>query len=664
MRYFVVRPFGLKDGINFDTIDAQLIRPACEKAGLSGGTTAQFIEAGNIRTDMFEQLLVADIVIADISIHNANVFYELGIRHAFRDKWTVLIKGSSEDRASGQETPFDLKTDRYLSYDFDDPAGTVDALAQTLQATMRSEKKDSPVFALLPALKAADAEKLQIVPTDFTERVHLAQTSKDAATLQLLAAELESLPWRLPGLRAIARAQRKLKDFAGERASWEAVLQYNKDDTEANIEVATAYQRLGMLPQSDLANGRALRNSDMRRSRRAEVQALMGRNAKTLWVEEWKQVPAGPQRQQAALSSGFLERSAKHYEDGFRADRNHAYSGLNALAMITLQCELASLHPDEWAAGFEDDTQADASLEEHQLRRREIAAAVKLALDTKFEELSRSQTQDIWAEISKADLVCLTSSKARRVGLTYQKALAGAQDFELEAARKQLLLYQSLGVLSENVAEALAKIPQADAATGAPEIKPRVLLFTGHRIDAPTRPQPRFPASSESQARSMIREKVQAEVALAGTRPLLGLSGAASGGDILFHEVCAELGIASEIFLVLPVDKYIAASVSDGGPDWVERFHQLTGKLPIQVLSESDQLPNYLAAKEDYSIWQRSNLWMLFNALVKSGDHVTLIALWNGQAGDGPGGTDDMVHRATKRGAKFIHLDASELLRH
>ena len=52
---------------------------------------------------MFQKLLTADLVIADISIHNANVFYELGIRHAFREKSTLLI------RSNGDEHPFDRR---------------------------------------------------------------------------------------------------------------------------------------------------------------------------------------------------------------------------------------------------------------------------------------------------------------------------------------------------------------------------------------------------------------------------------------------------------------------------------------------------------------------------------------------------------------------------
>ena len=53
---------------------------------------------------------------------------------------------------------------------------------------------------------------------------------------------------------------------------------------------------------------------------------------------------------------------------------------------------------------------------------------------------------------------------------------------------------------------------------------------------------------------------------------------------------------------------------------------------------------------------------MLHNALAISEDNVTLIALWNGQTGDGHGGTEDMVRRARDRGAKFIHLDARKFI--
>ena len=65
--------------------------------------------------DMFRLLVTADLVIADISIHNANVFYELGIRHALRDRRTFLIRCKADDPI------FDLQTERYLEYDREKP---------------------------------------------------------------------------------------------------------------------------------------------------------------------------------------------------------------------------------------------------------------------------------------------------------------------------------------------------------------------------------------------------------------------------------------------------------------------------------------------------------------------------------------------------------------
>jgi hypothetical protein len=52
---------------------------------------------------------------------------------------------------------------------------------------------------------------------------------------------------------------------------------------------------------------------------------------------------------------------------------------------------------------------------------------------------------------------------------------------------------------------------------------------------------------------------------------------------------------------------------------------------------------------------------MLHNALALGAQRTTLIALWEGGTGDGPGGTEHMVAKAEQRGAKKIHLDTREL---
>src|SRR4051794_19669237 len=109
------------------------------------------------------------------------------------------------------------------------------------------------------------------------------------------------------------------------------------------------------------------------------------------------------------------------------------------------------------------------------------------------------------------------------------------------------------------------------------------ILFTGHMIDAVERKAPRFPSSKEDAAREAIAKKMSQERELYKDE-LLGIAGAASGGDILFHELCQEMGIPSEIYLALPQEDYKEASVSFAGKPWEKRFEELIGKLPVQVL--------------------------------------------------------------------------------
>ncbi|MGH7795394.1 MAG: tetratricopeptide repeat-containing protein [Candidatus Binatia bacterium] len=664
LNVFIVRPFGIKNGIDFDRIETDLIRPAVEQAGLTGGTTGEFIQQGNIRTDMFEQLLIADLVIADISIHNANVFYELGIRHGMRDKRTFLIK-AKQDKAKENDSkeidvPFDLKTDRYLSYDAKNPSGAVDILAAALKITLDSQTADSPVYQLLPGLEPADPDKVLVMPLDFREEAERIEAAKNCGDLQLLAAEVDGFAWRIAGLRFVGHAQFRLKDWPGAKVTWLAVRNYDDMDVEANTLLGTIFQRLGDLVSSDQAIERALQNEDIARER-AEIRALMGRNAKNQWERSWASLPSVDATQKSALTSPYLEKSLELYRHGFIEDRNHFYSGLNALAMVTMLTELAQAQSTIWEDGFDSTEEAARKLQQLKELRGDLAAGVRLAIESKRIALQRTNKSDVWVEISTADLICLTSSRPNRVGQAYKKALADASEHAREAVRRQLSLYQRLGILKENIQAALENIAPIAYAAQSQETPPRVILFTGHRIDAPERKFPRFPAAKEKHAREMIREAVAMEKEKAGSR-LLGISGGGSGGDILFHEVCEELGIPSQMYLVLPKSDYIRASVADSGPDWVERFNRLYDKLEPKVLSDSDQLPRWLRAKKDYNIWQRSNLWMLHNALFISRDHLALIALWNGVTGDGPGGTEDMVKRAQDRGASFIHLDTSKLL--
>ena len=183
-----------------------------------------------------------------------------------------------------------------------------------------------------------------------------------------------------------------------------------------------------------------------------------------------------------------------------------------------------------------------------------------------------------------------------------------------------------------------------------------VLLFTGHRLDAPGRATPRFPAAAEPLAEEMIAAAV-AEVLESTEGPLAGLAGGASGGDILFHEVAARLAVPTELCLALPPAEYRAASVADAGQAWMDRFDALCEGLPIRLLPDDAHRD-----EPGLSVWERNNLWMLDSAFAWTSGRTGLLALWNGEGGDGPGGTADMVARARAGGARVVLLDARRLL--
>ena len=660
MRAFIIRPFGTKNDINFDEVEEKLIDPALNRLEVTGRTTMEIRRQGNIRLDMFQRLLTADLVIADISIHNANVYYELGVRHALRGKHTFMIRA----RGAGiqtDEVPFDIKTDRYLTYDGVNPAASVDDLVEGLRQTINSEAADSPIFQMLPDLDEQDRARFLPIPRDYREEVERAMEKQELGDLELLAAEARGFEWEIEGLRLVGRAQFNLKAFEGARATWEAVRRQDPLDEEANTLLGTIYQRLGDLTGSDQALKRVLSRSGLDKEGRAEVRSLLGRNSKAHWTDEWRQAASLPERQRRALVSPHLDESLEAYEAAFKEDLNHFYSALNTLAMLTIQAKLAELMPDVWAERFDDDDTAQRELNSRNTHIQKLSASADLSLKATAERLKREERSDVWAEISDADLCFLTSNRPAKVSSAYRRALVDAPAFVSDAVRRQLSLYQDLDLLKENVAAVLSVLEAPQAVTQVAAAPQRVLLFTGHMIDAPDRAEPRFPPGKVEVAKQKITEAVEAEKQIAGGIAY-GIAGCASGGDILFHQVCEAMGIPTRIFLAVPRELYIRESVAPAGPQWIEEFNRLVRSRPVRVLGDSKDLPRWLQDKPSYNIWQRNNLWNLHNALAAAGgENVTLIALWNGATGDGAGGTADMVQKAQERGAKTIILDTKRI---
>jgi tetratricopeptide (TPR) repeat protein len=94
---FVVMGFGKKTDfetgrvLDLNQSYQNLIKPAVEAAGLKCIRADEIVHSGLIDLPMYELLLKADVVVADLSTSNRNAIYELGVRHALRPYTTVII---------------------------------------------------------------------------------------------------------------------------------------------------------------------------------------------------------------------------------------------------------------------------------------------------------------------------------------------------------------------------------------------------------------------------------------------------------------------------------------------------------------------------------------------------------------------------------------------
>ncbi|MCB1896995.1 MAG: hypothetical protein H6945_13285 [Zoogloeaceae bacterium] len=667
-RAFVIRPFGEKRDredrrIDFERIHDELFAPALAANGLDGSTTGEIIDAGNIREDMFALIVEADLVICDVTLHNANVFYELGIRHGLRRKGTILVKG----RPSAETPPFDLLTDRYLAYPLDTPATALADLRETIRATLVSTRDaDSPVFRMLPSLREADPADIVVVPLDFAEEVARARKAGALGWLRLLADELRGLRFEREGLRLIARAQWQLKDYAGAETSWLAVRDRAVHDIDANLALANVCERLyrssgdiGRLSRSDQAIERLLASDRLDRRQRAEVMALKSRNGKTRWRLAFAGIADAAERRRAAISRQLFT-CYEEYRTAYRADLNHFYSGVNACQLGRILLGLAA--DEAWFDIFDSDAEADAARERLRRELTELLVLVAGSVDAALANLADDDDERVWAMISRADLQFLEpGQRDGRVLASYRDAIPLDQPFAWDAARGQLELFESLGLrgkLARRVIDTLdarfAALPRAE-----PQRQTRLIVFAGHRIDGPDRQSSRFPAAAETAARERIRTAIAARQGPDFDCVLL--ASAAPGADILAHETCRELGIRSVVCLPMPPADFARTAFADCEP-WRARFLDLMRDADVMQLSDRAGLPHWLAGR-DVDPWERGNRWVVKLAQSWGADEVVLVALWDGlDIGDGPGGTAQMVALARAAGDWRIEvIDAGDL---
>jgi len=189
---FVVMGFGKKtdfeSGQTFD-LDATyeaIIAPAMITAGVRGIRADEIIHNGTIDVHMYNMLLRADLVIADISTGNVNAIYELGVRHALRPHSTIVMKESSG------RLYFDLNHTSTFQYEHlgkdighKEALRAQNALAKIIGNSLSARAVDSPVYTFLPTLRQpmlSDEEFKEAVAVLEANQAQLSDLIKEART--------------------------------------------------------------------------------------------------------------------------------------------------------------------------------------------------------------------------------------------------------------------------------------------------------------------------------------------------------------------------------------------------------------------------------------------------------------------------------------------------
>jgi len=184
---------------------------------------------------------------------------------------------------------------------------------------------------------------------------------------------------------------------------------------------------------------------------------------------------------------------------------------------------------------------------------------------------------------------------------------------------------------------------------------PRVVMFVGHMIDQPGRRPPRFAPQLEGAVQAAIRDRLK--MLDAG----FGYSSAACGSDVLFLEAMVELG--GEAHVVLPYEKtlFLQDSVDIiAGANWGKRAERVLDQA-TEIVTVSGQKLTVGSVSYDYSNQVLHGLAAMHAGQLDT--ELVGLAVWNGEPGDGLGGTASTVDRWKALGCGIELINLNEMLR-
>ncbi len=353
---FVVMPFGKKldptgtHTIDFDVVYTQAIRPAAQAAGLEVIRADEERSGSIIHIPMFERLLLAEIVVADITVHNANVFYELGIRHAARPRATILIYAKYPKEG---QLPFDVNMLRAMPYFLED--GRLAAaeaerlrgmLSEKFRQTLAEDEGDSPLFEFVRSYPGI------VLPPEATA------TFRDRARFGEQVRQRLARARRLRGGDALEEMRTVERELVGTGPAYseliiDVLLSYRDveawDDMISLVEslppgalasAATVRQQYAFALNRRNGPGDAheaivvLREVIDRYGLSTESCGMMGRIYKDLYTRAVAS--------DEGLAASYLDEAIDWYRRGFEVDPRDHYPGINAATLLFLKGDAAA----------------------------------------------------------------------------------------------------------------------------------------------------------------------------------------------------------------------------------------------------------------------------------------------------------------------------------
>ena len=328
---FVIMGFGEKTDyqtgrvLNLDKSYKNIIRPAVADAGLKCVRADEIRHSGIIDVPMYQWLLTADVVVADLSTYNSNAIYELGVRHALRPYTTITI--AEKDL----KYPFDLshiviRPYEHLGKDigFDEVSRMREELTAAIRSIVDKPEADSPIYTYIKNLTppqvqdAAMSMAGDIKPRASPESLLAADTPRLSFLLEEAALAREKEDW-VRAKEILDRVRRQMKDPEGRRPEDHYVIQ--------QLALAT-YKSKAPDAITALREARdLLLTLNPEKTHDPETLGLLGAVWKSLYETD-------------TAEREFLDRAISSYEHGFYL-KNDYYNGINLAYLLNLRASIS-----------------------------------------------------------------------------------------------------------------------------------------------------------------------------------------------------------------------------------------------------------------------------------------------------------------------------------